>query len=70
MGNWEWDSLVKDSNYKEDENQIKHKNGAVNMAIFNTISVNYLRQNINDSIKNAQIIFGQNVKDLFNQIST
>jgi len=56
---------VKDVNFKEDNNGIKNDNGAVNMALFNTISLNYLRQNIDDSIKNAQIIFGQNVKELF-----
>jgi predicted transposase YbfD/YdcC len=61
---------VKDVNFKEDNNKIKNDNGAVNMAIFNTISLNYLRQNIDDSIKNAQIIFGQNVKELFLTIRT
>jgi predicted transposase YbfD/YdcC len=61
---------VKDVNFKEDNNGIKNDNGAVNMAIFNTISLNYLRQNIDDSIKNAQIIFGQNVKELFLTIRT
>lgn len=61
---------VKDVNFKEDNNRIKNDNGAVNMAIFNTISLNYLRQNIDDSIKNAQIIFGQNVKELFLIIRT
>jgi hypothetical protein len=40
------------------------------MALFNAISLNYLRQNIDDSIKNAQIIFGQNVKELFLIIRT
>lgn len=61
---------VKDVNFKEDNNSIKNDNGAVNMAIFNTISLNYLRQNIDDSIKTAQILFGQNVKELFLTIRT
>jgi predicted transposase YbfD/YdcC len=61
---------VKDVNFKEDNNGIKIDNGAVNMALFNAISLNYLRQNIDDSIKNAQIIFGQNVKELFLTIRT
>ena len=61
---------VKDVNFKEDGNKIKDDNGAVNMAIFNTISLNYLRQNINDSIKKAQILFGQNVKELIFKIRT
>jgi len=61
---------VRDVSFKEDNNKIKNDNGAVNMALFNTISLNYLRQNIDDSIKNAQIIFGQNVKELFLTIRT
>lgn len=61
---------VKDVNYQEDNNRIKHQNIAVNMAIFNAISLNYLRQNVNDSIKYAQIIFGQNFKELCPNIRT
>lgn len=61
---------VKDVHFKEDRNHIRNDNGAVNMAVFNTLSLNYLRQNIDDSIKNAQIIFGQNVKELFLTIRT
>lgn len=61
---------VKDVNFKEDNNSIKKDNGAVNMSIFSTISLNYLRQNIDDSIKNAQILFCQNVKELFKTIRT
>jgi len=61
---------VKDVNYREDKNRIKHQNIAVNTAIFNTISLNYLRQNVNDSIKYAQIIFGQNFKELCPNIRT
>jgi hypothetical protein len=61
---------VKDVNFKEDNNGIKNDNAAVNMALFNAISLNYLRQNIDDSIKTAQILFGQNVKKLFLTIRT
>jgi predicted transposase YbfD/YdcC len=61
---------VKDVNFKEDDNKIKDDSGAVNMAVFTTISLNYLRQNISDSIKEAQILFGQNVKELFLKIRT
>jgi predicted transposase YbfD/YdcC len=61
---------VKDVNFKEDNNGIKNDNGAVNMAFLNAISLNYLRQNIDDSIKTAQILFGQNVKELFLTIRT
>lgn len=55
---------VKDVILNEDKNGIKNENGAVNMATFNTLVINFLRQNINDSIKAAQIFFGQNVKPM------
>lgn len=61
---------VKDVNFKEDNNGIKDETSAVIMALFNTIALNFLRQNIDDSIKNAQIKFGQNLKELFNSIRT
>lgn len=61
---------VKDVNFNEDHNRIKNKQGAVNMSIFTTLAINYLRENIDDSIKTAQIIFGQNVKELLYTIRT
>lgn len=54
---------VKDVILGEDSNGIRDINGAVNMATFNTLVINFLRQNIDDSIKSAQIIFGQNLKE-------
>lgn len=54
---------VKDAILNEDKNGIKNINGAVNMATFNTLVINFLRQNVDDSIKTAQILFGQNVKE-------
>lgn len=54
---------VKDVILNEDKNGIKNENGAVNMATFNTLAINFLRQNVDDSIKAAQILFGQNVKE-------
>jgi predicted transposase YbfD/YdcC len=61
---------VKDVVLNEDNNLIKNTNGAVNMAVFNTIAINFLRQKVNDSVKHAQILFGQNVKELFNKFRT
>jgi predicted transposase YbfD/YdcC len=61
---------VRDVILKEDDNGIKHSTAAVNMALFNTLVLNFLRQTIDDSIKYAQIIFGQNVKELFPLIRT
>ena len=54
---------VKDVILNEDGNGIRDINGAVNMATFNTLVINFLRQHIDDSIKTAQIIFGQQVKE-------
>lgn len=53
---------VKDVILNEDGNGIRDINGAVNMATFNTLVINFLRQHIDDSVKKAQIIFGQNLK--------
>jgi predicted transposase YbfD/YdcC len=61
---------VKDVILKEDNNRIKHQNGAVNMAIFNNVAINFLRQNFDDSVKYSQILFGQNVKELFPKFRT
>lgn len=61
---------VKDVIFKEDNNRIKHHQAAVNMAIFNHLAINFLRQHFDDSIKYAQILFGQNVKELFNKFRT
>ena len=54
---------VKDVVLNEDKNGIRNANGAVNMATFNTLVINFLRQHVHDSISTAQIIFGQNLKD-------
>ena len=61
---------VRDVILQEDDNGIEHPTGAVNMALFNTLVLNFLRQTIDDSIKYAQILFGQNVKELFPTIRT
>ena len=54
---------VKDVVLNEDKNGIRNVNGAVNMATFNTLVINFLRQHVHDSISTAQIMFGQNLKD-------
>lgn len=61
---------VRDVILGEDDNRIKHTNGAISMAVFNSIAINFLRQTIDDSIKYAQILFGQNLKELFPSIRT
>jgi predicted transposase YbfD/YdcC len=61
---------VKDVILNEDENGIKNHNLAVNVAIFNTISINILRQNDFDSIKEGKTIFGYNLEFYINKIRT
>jgi predicted transposase YbfD/YdcC len=61
---------VKDVILNEDNNGIRDRNGAVNMATFNTVVINFLRQHIDDSIKAAQIIFGQSLKEQLPKIRT
>lgn len=58
---------VRDVIFGQDGNELLNDNAATNMAFFNTIALNFLRKNYNDSIKYAQILFGQNVKELFKQ---
>ena len=59
---------VRDVNFKQDKNKIINDNAAVNMAFFNTIAINYLRENIEDSIKYSQILFGQNIKEQYRKL--
>lgn len=61
---------VKDVNFNEDDNLIKHPNAAVNMSILTTTALNLLRLLNEGSIKYSQILFGQNVKELFKIIRT
>lgn len=61
---------VKDVNFNEDDNLIKQPNAAVNMSILTTTALNVLRILYDGSIKYSQILFGQNVKELFNIIRT
>jgi hypothetical protein len=61
---------VRDVLLNEDNNGIKHATGAVMMAYFNTLVINFLRRQIHDSISYARILFGQNVKELLPSIRT
>ena len=56
---------VKDVIHKEDDNQIRSKNGPVNAAIMSTIAINIHRKNGNDSIKYSQIKFRAGMQKLF-----
>ena len=61
---------VKDVILNEDKNGIKNHNLAVNVAIFNTIGINILRENGFDSIKEGKTIFGCNLKEYAQNIRT
>ena len=61
---------VKDVTHKEDDNQIRAKNGPVNIATISSIAINIHRKNGNDSIKDGQIKFRAMLKDLFDLCRT
>jgi predicted transposase YbfD/YdcC len=61
---------VKDVIYKEDKNGINTGNGAIVASVCSTIAINIHRINKHDSIKEGQVIFRANVKELFNIIRT
>ena len=50
---------VKDVILNEDKNKIENVNTASNMAVINTMAINFLRKNVHHSITTAQILFGQ-----------
>jgi predicted transposase YbfD/YdcC len=61
---------VKDVVCREDANRIRHKTGAINVAVLGTISLNLHRQAGHNSITEGQIKFGSNVKELAKLIRT
>jgi predicted transposase YbfD/YdcC len=61
---------VKDVVCGEDTNRIRHKSGAVNVAVLGTIALNLHRQAGHNSITEGQIKFGSNVKELTKLIRT
>jgi len=61
---------VKDVVHKEDRNRITKGSGPLNRAVFSSIAINIHRKYGVRSITENQIIFGANVKELFNLIRT
>lgn len=61
---------VKDVILNEDENGVRNHNLAVNMAIFNTMCINILRQNGFDSIKEGKTMFGTNLEIYIKKMRT
>jgi len=50
--------------FGQDTNGIRHRVAAVNVAIFNTLALNYLLANVATSVSYAQLFFAQNWKNL------
>lgn len=61
---------VKDVVCGEDSNRIRHKSGAVNVAVLGTMALNLHYKSGHDSITEGQLKFGSNVKELTNLIRT
>jgi predicted transposase YbfD/YdcC len=54
---------ARDVQFRQDTNSIRHRVAAVNVAIFNTLALNYLLTNMHASLSYAQLFFAQNFKD-------
>lgn len=66
-GHWGIENKVhraKDVFFNQDHNKIKHIQAAVNVSIFNTLSIQFLSQEVDNSISYAQVFFAQNFKNL------
>jgi predicted transposase YbfD/YdcC len=53
---------TRDVHFKQDTNGIRHPRAAVNMALFNTVALNYLLLHVNQAVSYAQLYFAQNFK--------
>ena len=53
---------TRDVHFGQDANGIRHRVAAVNVALFNTLALNFLLTNVEDSISYAQLFFAQNFK--------
>ena len=54
---------TRDMHFGQDTNGIRHRVAAVNVAIFNTLALNYLLDHIDTSISYAQLFFAHNFKN-------
>lgn len=53
---------ARDGEFRQDTNGIRHRKAAANVAIFNTLALNYLLTNVDASLRYAQLHFAQNFK--------
>ena len=54
---------TRDVHFGQDTNGIRHPVAAANVAIFNTLALNYLLTNVGPAISDAQLFFAQNWKN-------
>lgn len=54
---------TRDMHFGQDANGIRHRTAASNVALFNTLALNYLLAHVHESISYAQLWFSQNFKE-------
>lgn len=54
---------TRDVHFRQDANGIRHLGAAANMALINTLALNYLLATVSTSVSFAQISFAQNFKE-------
>ena len=55
---------TRDVHFRQDTNGIRHLRAAANMALINTLALNYLLATVSTSVSFAQMSFAQNFKEL------
>ena len=56
--------------FRQDANGIRHLGAAANMALINTLALNYLLATVSTSVSFAQISFAQNMKEYLINLKT
>ncbi len=60
---------TRDVQFKQDTNGIRHPVAAMNMALFNTLALNYLLLHVHRAVSYAQLYFAQNFKQFLPSIA-
>lgn len=61
---------ARDVQFNQDTNGIRHPVAAANLALFNTLALNYLLTNVSQSVSYAQLWVAQNFKQFLYDIRT
>jgi len=61
---------ARDVQFNQDTNGIRHHVAAANLALLNTLALNYLLANISQSVSYAQISFAQNIQEFLLNLRT